>query len=278
MPVYNEQRLIAEAVRRVRAQDCVSELIVVDDGSTDATRLELQKVRDLIDHLVLLPRNRGKGAALREGVRYVTGTYIVLQDSDLELDPADIERLAAPLLKGEAEIVCGSRIHRGNRKVVSKAQWLANRAVTGLATWLYRTELSDMATAARALTKDMWDRLELESDRFGIEAELHAKSARVDARILEIPIVFRPRTKLEGKKIRWTDGLVAGKTLFRYRMWRPDSSRRKVSLPPPLSTYGGVRAHGSVEPAVSTTTSRTFEPVMWEPAVVGVTPSAVSAG
>ncbi len=277
MPVYNEEKLIAEAIRRVRAQDCVSELIVVDDGSTDGTHVELGKVRDLIDHLVSLPKNRGKGAALKEGVRYVTGSYIVFQDSDLELDPADIERLAAPLLKGEADIVCGSRIHESNRKVVSSAQWFANRAVTGLASMLYRTKQSDMATAARALSKAMWDTFEIESDRFGVEAEIHAKSARANARILEIPIVFRPRTKFEGKKIRWTDGLVAGKTLFRYRMWKPATELQGAVAPPPLSVYPGIREVRSEGPGPDTARVP-LQPIMWEPAMVGVAPSSVATG
>ncbi len=272
VPVYNESHLIAECVRRIRSQECVGELIVVDDGSTDGTRSEIEKVSDFIDRVVYLPRNRGKGAALREGVRFVTGDIIVFQDSDLELDPADIDRLAAPIISGEADIVTGSRIHEANKKLVSSWQWLANTAVTRLASALYRTEVTDMATAARAMSKATWDALHVESDRFGIEAELHAKCARLDVRIMEIPIIFRPRTKAEGKKIRWTDGIVAGKTLFRYRMWRPVGAEAGVLSappPPPMSAYKPAEPIVLQRDGVSRP-DRAGNPVRWEPARVGL--------
>lgn len=281
VPVYNERHLIAECVRRIRSQECVGELIVVDDGSTDGTRAELQKVSDFIDRVIYLPRNRGKGAALREGVRFVTGDIIVFQDSDLELDPADISRLAAPILSGEADIVTGTRMHEGNKRLVSARQWLANSAVTRLASVLYRTDLTDMATAARAMSKNTWDALHVESDRFGIEAELHAKCSRLNVKIMEIPIIFRPRTKAEGKKIRWTDGIVAGRTLLRYRMWRPvgEGARRLAApTPPPMSVYKP--KHRLAEPIVLSFGPERNTPAPWEPARVGlsVARTASSAG
>lgn len=281
VPVYNERHLIAECVRRIRSQECVGELIVVDDGSTDGTRAEIEKVSDFIDRVVHLRRNQGKGAALREGVRFVTGDIIVFQDSDLELDPADISRLAAPILSGEADIVTGTRMHEGNKRLVSARQWLANSAVTRLASVLYRTDLTDMATAARAMSKNTWDALHVESDRFGIEAELHAKCSRLKVRIMEIPIIFRPRTKAEGKKIRWTDGIVAGRTLLRYRMWRPAAEgvrRPAAPTPPPMSVYEP--KYRLAETIVLSLGPERNAPAPWEPARVGlsVARTANSAG
>lgn len=264
VPVYNEERLIAESIRRIRAQEAVGELIVVDDGSTDGTHEELERVKDLIDRLIILPHNRGKGAALREGVRYATGNLIVFQDSDLELDAADIPKLIEPILSGEADIVTGTRMHDGNRQLVSAKQWLANVAVTKFASLLYGTRQTDMATAARALPKEIWDSLELESDRFGIEAEIHAKCSRLDATAIEIPIIFRPRTKKEGKKLRLSDGLVAGKTLLRFRQWSPVPEGERRLAPPPV----GATAVAGL--AVVIGRERTpYQPVKWQPAVVG---------
>lgn len=254
VPVYNEERLVAECIRRIRSQEVVDELIVVDDGSTDGTRGELESVAEFIDHLVLQPENRGKGAAIQAGAARSTGDILIFQDSDLELDPADIPFLAAPILAGKADIVLGTRMHGENAPIVPKKQWLANVAVTGFANVLYKSRFTDVATAARAMPRSLWMQMDLESDRFGIEAEIAAKAARLGARIQEIPIVFRPRTKREGKKLRLKDGVVAGKALVQYTMWRPLRPWGRVRPPQagPLQVHysldGSRRGRGFQEP------------------------------
>lgn len=239
VPVYNEERLIAECIRRIRSQEVVDELVVVDDGSSDSTREELKQVADFIDHLIFFPENRGKGAAIQAGAAKATGEILVFQDSDLELDPADIPFLAAPILSGEADIVLGTRMHDDNVTVVPKKQWLANLAVTRFANTLYKSRFTDVATAARALPRSLWMQMDLESDRFGIEAEIAAKAARLGARMHEIPIAFRPRSKREGKKLRLKDGVVAGKALVQYTLWRPLRPYGRVRPP----AAGPLRVH-----------------------------------
>lgn len=223
VPVFNEEATIGLVLDRLSAIDVEKEVIVIDDGSTDATATVVQgHLSDLvIDHL---PSNAGKGTAIRRGIDLATGEILVIQDADLELSPDVIAQLAAPIRAGEADAVYGSRF-LARAKDVPLSRRSANRLLTALTNVLYGTHLSDMETAHKAVRLDLVRSLGLESEKFEIEVELTAKLARSGARIREISSPYRPRTKHEGKKIRWTDGVQALRTLFRYHRWRvPDGS------------------------------------------------------
>lgn len=217
VPVFNEEATIGLVLDRLSALDAEKEVVVIDDGSTDATATVVRgHGSDLvIDHL---PANAGKGTAIRRGIELATGDILVIQDADLELSPDVIVQLAGPIVAGDADAVYGSRFLAGG-KGVPLTRRLANWLLTSLTNLLYGTRLSDMETAHKAMRLDMVRTLGLEAERFEIEVELTAKLARSGARIAEISSPYRPRTKDEGKKIRWTDGLLALRTLWRYRRW-----------------------------------------------------------
>jgi UDP-glucose 4-epimerase len=229
VPVYNEAPSVAETVRRLRHRPEVHQLIVVNDGSTDGTSAELSKVADLIDHLVNLPRNQGKGAALRAGIAQADGDLVVFSDADLELDPAELPKVIAPLVEGKADAVFGNRIHEGNRRFMSAMQWQGNTQLSRLTNSLYEIGMSDMETAAKAFRREVLLGMQLEGERFEIEPEITAKLARMKVRVTEVPISFRPRRKQDGKKMNWWgSGAKAVSTLMRYRFWNPD--QRAFSL------------------------------------------------
>lgn len=221
VPVFNEEATIGLVLDHLSALDAEKEVVVINDGSTDATATVVRgHGSDLvIDHL---PSNAGKGTAIRRGIELATGDILVIQDADLELSPGVIVQLAAPIIAGEADAVYGSRFLTGGEDVPLTRR-VANWLLTSLTNLLYGTRLSDMETAHKAMRLDMVRSLSLESERFEIEVELTAKLARSGARIREISSPYRPRTKDEGKKIRWTDGVLALKTLWHYRRWMPES-------------------------------------------------------
>jgi glycosyltransferase involved in cell wall biosynthesis len=193
------------------------EVIVVNDGSTDGTADRIGDVRHLYPELVVInmARNSGKGAAIARGVQAATGDIVVIQDADLEVDPAEHARLLEPILDGRATVVYGSRF-LGPRQLSINA--IANRALTVLTNLLYGARISDMETAYKMVRRDVFDRLILECRRFDFEPEITAKLLRCGHRIVELPIAYTPRTRQEGKKIKWQDGVVAVRVLFRYRV------------------------------------------------------------
>lgn len=221
VPVYNEAPSIAECIRRLRSLDVIDELIVVNDGSDDGTGNELGGVTDLIDVLVDLPKNSGKGAAVKAGIARSRGEILVVHDSDLELDPADIPRLIRPIVDGEGDVVTGNRMHDGNRDLVPPRQWAVNRLLTEFGNTVYGMFIHDIATGSRAIQRELFNAMDPVSDRFEFDSELQAKAARIKARVVEIPIKFRPRQKKQGKKVRWTDGFHAARALLKYRLWKP---------------------------------------------------------
>jgi glycosyltransferase involved in cell wall biosynthesis len=198
-------------VARVREVGMDSEIICVDDCSTDGTRDVLQSLMESgeIDHLVLHEKNRGKGAAIRTALERATGDVVVIQDADLEYDPEDLIRLLGPMEDGRADAVFGSRFKGDVSRVLYYWHSLGNWALTTLSNMLTNLNVSDMETCYKMVRTDLMRSLPLTSDRFGFEPELTARLAQSRARIYEVPISYSGRTYAEGKKIRWTDGVAA---------------------------------------------------------------------
>jgi len=226
MPCYNEEATVLESCKRVLASPLTRELIIVDDASNDATPERLTTLDDPRVRILRQARNGGKGAALRRGFALAQGPYVVIQDADLEYDPADFEQLVGPLVDGSADVVFGSRFQSGRphrvlyfwHSVGNKALTLASNAFTNL-------NLTDMETCYKAFRKEVLDSFELEEDRFGIEPELTAKVAAGGWRIYEVGISYSGRTYDEGKKIGWRDGVHAMTCIVRYS---PVNRRRSV--------------------------------------------------
>ena len=217
MPAFNEIRTIDEIVRRVVALPMRTQLIVVDDGSTDGTREALQRLHaELGFTLVLQPRNQGKGAALRRGFEEVRGDLVVIQDADLEYSPEEFPMLIELICEGRADVVYGSRF-LGRHRVFLFTHYLGNRLLTLVTNVLYNTMLSDMETCYKVMRTEVLQSMTLQSDGFGIEPELTAKIFRRGYRVYEVPITYDGRGYDEGKKIGWRDGVVALWVLLRYR-------------------------------------------------------------
>jgi glycosyltransferase involved in cell wall biosynthesis len=217
MPVYNERKTIEEIIARVLAVPLRIELIVVDDGSTDGTRellAGLQRARGFT--LILQPRNRGKGAALRAGFDRVTGNIVVVQDADLEYSPEEYPQLIELICQGRADVVYGSRF-LGRHRVFLFTHYAGNRLLTLVTNVLYNTILTDMETCYKAMRTEVLRSFRLESDGFGIEPEITAKIFKRKYRVYEVPITYDGRGYDEGKKITWRDGIVALWVLIKYR-------------------------------------------------------------
>lgn len=222
MPVYNEMATIGTIIPRVMAVEagCDKELVIVDDLSIDGTRDFLQRLaaggRPEIK-VVLHERNQGKGAAIRTGLQHSTGDLVLIQDADLEYDPADYPKLLEPLLKGQADVVYGNRFHGGVHRVLYFWHALGNQGLTFLSNLLTNLNLSDMEVGYKVFRADVLKRITLRSNRFGFEPEVTAKVAKLGCRIYEVPIAYHGRTYAEGKKITWKDGFSALWCLVRYR-------------------------------------------------------------
>jgi glycosyltransferase involved in cell wall biosynthesis len=221
VPVYNERNTVVEAVRRARTAEIPldREIILVDDGSTDGTRRVLPQLEDSTVRVVLHPENRGKGAAVRTGLGHVTGDLVLIQDADLEYDPEDWPRLLAPVLRGKARVVYGSRF-TGERRNMLFWHWVGNHFLSLVTNVLYNTTLSDMETCYKLFDRRLLEGLRLRSDRFGFEPEVTAKVLRTGERIYEVPISYAGREPAEGKKITWRDGVEALWILVRCRVSR----------------------------------------------------------
>ena len=227
IPVFNENATVETLLRRVENArlpgDLELEMVVVDDGSTDGTRERLRELQAQGDPAFVYheqDRNRGKGAAVRRGFELASGDYLLIQDADLEYSPADYPGLLAPILDGHADVVFGSRFLGGPHRVLFFWHYLGNRFLTTLSNMLTDLNLSDMETCYKAFRREVLERIELKSDRFGIEPEITAKVAKLGVRIFEVPISYHGRTYAEGKKIGWKDGVAAIWAILRYNLAR----------------------------------------------------------
>jgi glycosyltransferase involved in cell wall biosynthesis len=218
VPVFNERSTVAEIVRRMRSVELSvdREIVIVDDGSDDGTASVLTQLADSTVRVLKHASNRGKGAAIRTGLENATGDLVLVQDADLEYDPEDWPRLLAPLLKGRARVVYGSRF-TGERRNMLFLHWVGNRFLSLVTNVLYNSTLSDMETCYKLFDRDVLDGIRLEANRFDFEPEFTAKVLRRGIRIYEVPISYAGREPDEGKKITWQDGVVALWTLVKYR-------------------------------------------------------------
>ncbi len=222
IPVYNEQDTIAEVVERVCAVDLgdiQKEIIISDDGSTDGTPAAVERLRTEHAEIVRVhtsPTNLGKGAAVRLGMSRAQGDVIIIQDADLELNPAEYGDILAPFVANRADVVYGSRFLKTSSRIPARTRW-ANRFLTLLTNLLYGSRLTDMETAYKAFRREVIASLRLRCVRFDFEPEVTAQLLKAGYPIYEVPITYNPRTPDAGKKISWLDGLEAVYTLLRCR-------------------------------------------------------------
>ncbi|HMN62260.1 MAG TPA: glycosyltransferase family 2 protein [Anaerolinea sp.] len=218
IPVYNEAKTIAEIVRRVKAVGVATEILIVDDGSTDGTRDILKTFTgDPLIRVVLHERNQGKGAAVRTGILQATGDFCIVQDADLEYDPRDYPALIEPIEEGNADVVFGSRFLGAARRPILFWNMIANKILTFLTNILYNNILTDMETGYKLFRRDIALGMKLRAHGFEFEPEFTAKLLKRHVRIYEVPIRFNPREYSEGKKIKMKDAFVAVWSLLKYR-------------------------------------------------------------
>ena len=230
VPVYNEVRTVLAVIERLRAIELpvAREILVVNDGSTDGTREALESAGSRLApsgvegepgagiRIIHAEKNAGKGAAIRLGLDASTGTIIAIQDADLELDPQQLSALVSPIVRGEADVVFGSRFLAGR----PAAPWVtiaANRALTGTTNLLFGSSITDMETCYKIMRADVARSLRLDANRFDIEPQITARLLRGGHRIHELPVKFDPRSRAQGKKIGWRDGVRAVEVLVKER-------------------------------------------------------------
>ena len=222
IPVYNERGSIGEVVRRVRSIPLEKEIIVIEDCSTDGTREFLREAADSWSaegvRVIFQDRNRGKGAAVRRGIREAAGDVIVIQDADFEYNPGEFPHLIKPIEQGKAMVVYGSRFLANPRSAFRLGHYWANRILTRFSNLLSGLRLTDMETCYKMFRREAIEGMRLEQDRFGIEPELTAGFARKGLPVHEVPISYRGRSHREGKKIGWRDGLNAVWCILKYNL------------------------------------------------------------
>jgi glycosyltransferase involved in cell wall biosynthesis len=246
IPVYNEFLTLPLVLQRVLdaplPAGCEKEVIIIDDGSTDGTTELIQRLMERHRDVPLLVAhhsavNFGKGAALRLGLAKATGDVILVQDGDLEYDPNDYQKIIQPFFAG-ADVVYGSRFLGDMKKKMKRLNWLANKILTFAANVLYRAGITDEATAYKAFRRGVIQSMRLECIRFEFCPEVTAKACRMGYKIHEVPISYNPRGILEGKKIRWQDGVEALWTLLRYRFAPLKAFDRRRMPKPVVHTVG----------------------------------------
>ena len=229
MPCFNEAATILTIAKAVLDSPFTAELVIVDDASTDDTLDLLAGIDDPRVRVLRQEVNRGKGAALRRGFAEATQPFVIVQDADLEYDPADYAQIIEPLLDGRADVVFGSRFLTGQaHRVLYYWHSVGNRFLTTVSNVFTNLNLTDMETCYKAFRREVLDSITLEEDRFGIEPELTAKLARGGWRIYEVGISYSGRTYAEGKKIGWRDGVRAIWCIVLYSGWGPKLHLRRA--------------------------------------------------
>jgi len=218
MPVYNEMKTIAEIVKRVKAVGVASEIVIVDDGSTDGTRDFLKTLEgDPQVRVILHQRNQGKGAAVRTAIAAATGEVMLIQDADLEYDPREYPGLLKPIEENLADVVYGSRFLGAPHRAILFWNMVANKLLTLFTNILYNNILTDMETGYKVFRREVVENMPLHARGFEFEPEFTAKILKSKVRVYEVPIAFNPREYSEGKKIKISDAFVAVWTLIKYR-------------------------------------------------------------
>jgi glycosyltransferase involved in cell wall biosynthesis len=233
VPVFNELHTVREILSRIERVTLNKEIIVVDDGSKDGTREILREIESLSEcpsaRMFFMDVNRGKGAAIREGVRHATGDIVLIQDADLEYDPAQYPVLLEPILDGHADVVYGSRFLSGPHRVLLFWHYMGNQLLTLFSNMLTNLNLTDMETGYKVFRRDIFSDLTIEENRFGFEPEITAKVARLKCRIYEVPITYHGRDYSQGKKITWRDGVAALGVILKYNLfWSPARQAKSV--------------------------------------------------
>ncbi|HYN15288.1 MAG TPA: glycosyltransferase family 2 protein [Terriglobales bacterium] len=224
IPVYNEFNYIDEIVRRTMASPIEKEIIIIDDYSTDGTRVRLQELAggapDGPLRILFHEKNRGKGAALRTGFAAATGEIVIVQDADLEYDPSEYPKLIGPILEGKADVVYGSRFAGGeSHRVLYFWHYVGNRFLTLLSNMLSNLNLTDMETCYKVFRREIIQQVKLAEDRFGFEPEVTARIAALKCRVYEVGISYSGRTYEEGKKIGWKDGFRTLWCILKYNLF-----------------------------------------------------------
>ena len=222
IPVYNEKDTVLELIRRVRAValPLEREIVIVDDFSTDGTRDLIRGLESPDARVLFQPKNMGKGAALKAGFAAATGDIVLVQDADLEYDPAEYPALLAPILDGRADVVYGSRFLSGPHRVLFFWHSVGNKILTAFSNMVTNLNLTDMETCYKVFRREVLAGMTLTAGRFGFEPEVTVKVARLKCRIYEVPISYSGRDYTEGKKIGWKDGLAAFWHILRYRFFK----------------------------------------------------------
>jgi len=224
IPVYNERKSILEILKRVEQTNIghiKKEIIIVDDYSTDGTRELLKKSKKY--KILFHEKNKGKGSAIRTGIKHARGDIILIQDADLEYDPRDYPSLLRPIIKGETKIVYGSRFLEkshdifGNKRIIIPTHFIGNKILSFITAILYFRKITDMETCYKVFKREVLQGINLNAQRFDFEPEITAKLIKKNYKIIEVPIRFSPRSFSDGKKINWKDGLKALFILIKYR-------------------------------------------------------------
>ena len=226
IPVYNEKNNLKKIIKKVQKNPLNKEIILIDDASTDGSRELIKKEYEkVVDQVIYHKENKGKGASLKDGIKKCKGDVIIFQDADLEYDPKDYEKIVTPIYNNEAQVVYGSRFLKNNKNKGYLTNYLANRFLSFIASITMHQKLSDVETCYKAFDAKLLKSISLDEDRFGLEIEITSKISAKNIKIKEVPISYNPRTKEEGKKIGFRDGINALKCLYKYRVGKNGKER-----------------------------------------------------